>query len=131
MKRNSGEIVIGLLVGLAVGAAMLWINSGNYAQELANSSGMDTSPAVYLTDKPGTSLLTVLTPAAGGAGLGWLLEEMAGDEDQKTEKVENQTTISVNGRDNEVVIRGDETTITKTGPQTIDNSVGAPAEVSP
>lgn len=105
MKKNSGEIIIGVLVGLAIGAAMLFINSGNYAQELANSTGVDTSRAEYLTDQPGTSILTVIAPAVAGAGVGWLLEEtgVTSKKENKT-TVERQTQIQVTGDDNNVVV---------------------------
>lgn len=116
MKRNSGEIVIGLLVGLAIGAAMLWINSGNYAQEKANELGMEVSSAQYLSDKPGTLVLTVIAPAAAGAGVGWLLDELSGDDKGES------TSISINGEYNTVNISGDTSTETRTDTRT-DNSV--------
>jgi len=115
MKKNSGEVVIGLLVGLVIGGAMLWINSGNYAQEKANRLGREVSSAEYFSEKPGTSLLTIIGPAAAGAGIGWVLDEagMGGNKDKTT--IENQTTVTVSGHDNDVsVSSGDTTTTTET-----------------
>jgi hypothetical protein len=113
MKKNSGEVIIGALIGLAVGAVMLWINAGNYAQTQANSTGMEVSSAQYLSDEPGISLMTVIGPSAAGAGIGWALEEFSSsnsDGSSESESGRDSTTISVDGDGNTVQVRGDEFT---------------------
>jgi hypothetical protein len=121
MKRNSGEIVIGLLVGLALGGIALWINSSNYAQEKANRLGRDVSQAEYLEEYPGKSVLTVVAPAAAGAGVGWLLDEAGvGGKDKKT-NIENQTSVNVSGQYNSVSVNSGDTTTTTTTETRTDN----------
>lgn len=119
MKR--GEIIIGLLVGLVIGGAMLWINAGNYAQEKANRLGRDVSNAEYLSDKPGQSALTVIGPAVAGAGVGWLLDEAGIGGKEKKTNIENQTSVNVSGRDNNVSVNSGDTTTTTTTETRTDN----------
>ncbi|HMO51906.1 MAG TPA: hypothetical protein PKE26_11035 [Kiritimatiellia bacterium] len=125
MKNNNrGEIVIGLLVGLAIGAAMLVIKSGNYAQNKANELGMPVSGMQYLADAPGAATIDVLLPAVAGAGVGWLLDEAGVSGSKKKSTVNNATTIRVEGESHVINIRGDETVTTDTRTDTrTDNSV--------
>ena len=103
MKKNSGEVVIGLLIGLAVGAAMLYVKSGQEAQERANQMGVAVSQWDVVTEQPGKSTLTVIAPAAAGAGIGWLLDEVSSDDESSG----NQNQVSITGDGNNVVINRD------------------------
>ena len=103
MNKKSGEIVIGLLVGLAVGAAILIIDAGNEAQEVANRTGVGTSAMDVIADQPGQSTFTLLGPAAAGAGIGWAIDELSGKNEEKTE----DSSIQVDGNGNVIVIGGD------------------------
>ena len=105
MKKNSGEIVIGLLVGLAIGAAMLWINSGNEAQLRANETGVATSQVDVIADAPGKSALTLFGPAVAGAGVGWALQELSGGGSEASR--DNSVRINDNDGTVNVNIRGD------------------------
>jgi hypothetical protein len=115
MKRNSGGVVIGLLVGLAIGAAMLWINSGNEAQLRANETGVETSQVDVIADAPGKSALTLFGPAVAGAGVGWALQEMSGDNNASRD---NNVRINDNQGSINVTIRGDGATTTRTDTRT-------------
>jgi hypothetical protein len=106
MNKQSGEVVLGLLVGLAIGAVMLWINAGNYAQEVANQTGQPVSTYQYIEDEPGVSAITVLLPAAAGAGVGWLIEEAGGG--SKGSRSGSSANVNITGENNVVNIRGDE-----------------------
>jgi gas vesicle protein len=104
MKTNSGEIVIGLLIGIFVGAATLYVKSGQEAQERANQMGVSVSQWDVVAEQPGKSTLTVIAPAAAGAGIGWLLEEVSGGSDNGGGNVninastsEGNVTVSVIG----------------------------------
>lgn len=79
MKNKRGDILLGLLVGLGIGAAMLLINAGNEAQRQANISGMEVSPMEVIAEDPATSTLTVVGPAVAGAGVGWALDQLTDD----------------------------------------------------
>jgi hypothetical protein len=108
MKRNSGEVVIGLLVGLAIGAVMLWINSGNEAQLRANETGVETSQVDVIADAPGKSALTLFGPAVAGAGVGWALQELSGDNNQASR--DNDIRINDNRGNVTVNVSGDSKT---------------------
>lgn len=102
MKNNSGEIMVGLLIGLLVGSVILAIDSSNEAQEIANSTGMATSPLEVVASQPGESALTVLGPAVAGAGVGWVIDQLGGNGDNKHSSRDNE--INVSGEDNAVNI---------------------------
>lgn len=121
MRNNSGEVLIGLVVGLCLGVAALWITSGNYAQDRANELGREVSQTEYLSEKPGKSALIVLGPAIAGAGVGWALDEMSGSDKKTT--IQNQTSVNVSGRDNNVSVNsGDTTTRNDTRNDTSNNN---------
>jgi hypothetical protein len=105
MKKNSGEIVIGLLVGLAIGAAMLFVNSGNEAQQMANATGVDTSPIDVIADQPGKSALTLFGPAVAGAGVGWALQELSSGDSEASR--DNNIKVNDNSGTVNVNVRGD------------------------
>jgi len=100
MNKKSGEVVIGLLVGLAVGTAILMIDANNEAQEVANRTGIATSALDVIADQPGQSTFTLLGPAAAGAGIGWAIDELSGKNDEKKE----DNSITVEGNGNVVVV---------------------------
>ena len=101
MKSNSGEVVLGLVIGIAIGAVLLYVKSGELAQQRANATGIAVSQWDVVTETPGKSTLTVLAPAAAGAGVGWLLEEVTGGSDNGNQR-NNQ--VSVNGNEGTVSI---------------------------
>lgn len=104
MNSKSGEIALFALIGLLIGSTMLYINSGREAQVRANATGLTVSQWDVVTENPGKSTLTVLAPAAAGAGVGWLLDEVTGGEDKGSGNVninastqEGNVTVSVIG----------------------------------
>lgn len=104
MKKNSGEIALFALIGLLIGSTMLYINTGREAQARANTLGVSVSQWDVVTENPGKSTLTVLAPAAAGAGVGWLLDEVSGGSDNGGGNVnvnastsEGNVTVSVIG----------------------------------
>lgn len=100
----AGDVVIGLLVGLALGIAALVVTSGNEAQNLANLTGRDVSPMEVITEQPGKSALVLFGPAVAGAGVGWALQEMSGGDSASRD---NTIRIDGNQGDINVNIRGD------------------------
>jgi hypothetical protein len=78
MKSKRGDaIIIGLLIGLAIGGAMLYVESGNEAQERANATGYPIHQSEVIAENPGRSAVMVFGPAVAGAGVGWALTEMS------------------------------------------------------
>jgi hypothetical protein len=78
MKNKRGDaIIIGLLIGLAIGGAMLYVESGNEAQERANATGYPIHQSEVIAENPGRSAVMVFGPAVAGAGVGWALTEMS------------------------------------------------------
>jgi hypothetical protein len=78
MKNKRGDaIIIGLLIGLAIGGAMLYVESGNEAQERANATGYPIHQSEVIAENPGRSAVMVFGPAVAGAGVGWALTEVS------------------------------------------------------
>jgi hypothetical protein len=78
MRSKRGDaIIIGLLSGLAIGGAMLYVESGNEAQERANATGYPIHQSEVIAENPGRSAVMVFGPAVAGAGVGWALTEMS------------------------------------------------------
>lgn len=100
-QAKRGEVVIGLLVGLAVGSAMLWVNSRNYAQETANLSGRAVSQFEYLSEYPVESTVTIVAPAGAGLGIGWLIETLSNSDGGGSSR---DNVVNVGGEDNNVSI---------------------------
>ena len=73
MKRNSGEVVIGLLIGLAIGGIMAFMAASNEAQEVANATGQEQEVL------PRVEWSKVLVTGAAGAGIGWAVDQLGGD----------------------------------------------------
>lgn len=115
MNSKSGEIALFALIGLLIGSTMLYINSGREAQVRANATGLTVSQWDIVTENAGKSTLTVLAPAAAGAGVGWLLDEVLGDE----KKSGSQNRVTIDGDGNNVVINRDNS---ETGIDNSDNS---------
>lgn len=103
MKNNSGEIILGLLIGLGIGIAILTVESSNRAQEIANSTGMATSPLEVIAGEPGQSALTIFGPAVAGAGLGWVIDELGNDSSNDSGNSRDNT-ISVGGENNNISV---------------------------
>lgn len=104
MNSRSGEVALFALIGLLVGSAMLYVNSGREAQMRANATGLTVSQWDIVKESPGSSAITVIAPAAAGAGIGWLLDEVSGDGDNGGGNVnvnastgEGNVTVSVIG----------------------------------
>lgn len=76
--NKRGEVVTGLLIGLAVGGIIWLVNANNYAAEKANREGGTVYFSEYAKEEPGESALMVFGPAAAGAGVGWLLDALSG-----------------------------------------------------
>ena len=73
---------------------------GEVREEVANRTGISTSPLDVIADQPGQSTFTLLGPAAAGAGIGWAIDELSGKNDEKTE----DNSITVEGNGNVVVV---------------------------
>jgi hypothetical protein len=52
MNSKSGEAMTFALIGLLVGAAMLYVNSGSTAQQMADATGKDTSQWDVIAEHP-------------------------------------------------------------------------------
>lgn len=103
MKHKSGEAILGgIIIGAIVGAIILVIDAGNTAQDIANRTGIATSPLEVIADDPGGSALSLAAPAVAGAGIGWIVDELSGKNDSKSNSRDNN--ISVSGEDNDVNI---------------------------
>jgi len=76
MNSKSGEVMTGLLIGLAVGAVMAFVAAKNEAKHQANLSGTEVSVMEVIKHEPGAYALKTATPAVAGAGLGWLIESI-------------------------------------------------------
>lgn len=76
--NKRGEVVTGLLIGLAVGGIIWLVNANNYAADKANREGGTVYFSEYAKDEPAESAVTVFGPAAAGAGIGWLLDTLSG-----------------------------------------------------
>ena len=101
MKKNSGEIMIGLLVGLLIGGIILAIDSNNEAQRVADKTGIATSPLDVIAEDPAGSTIAVVAPAIAGAGVGWVIDTLSGSNDNGDSRDNN---VSVDGEDNNVSI---------------------------
>lgn len=123
MKTNSGEaIVLGLICGLILGGVMLYVQSGNYAQEKANMSGREVHQSEYLSDEPGKSALTVFAPALAGAGVGWALEEMSNNGKSGNSSRDNEVRLEVYQGNVNISVSGDTQQDNDTTTTTTDNS---------
>jgi len=119
MKNKRGDaIIIGLLIGLVIGGAMLYVESGNEAQERANATGYPIHQSEVIAENPGRSAVMVFGPAVAGAGVGWALTEMSGskksnssrDNDVRVDVYQGNVNISVSGdtqQDNDTTTRTD------------------------
>lgn len=103
--NKRGEVVTGLLIGLAVGGIIWLVNANNYAAEKANQQGGTVYFSEYAKDEPAESALVVFGPAAAGAGVGWLLDAISGDKGGGSSR-DNNIDIRSNGGVS-VVVSGD------------------------
>lgn len=103
--NKRGEVVTGLLIGLAVGGIIWLVNANNYAAEKANKQGGTVYFSEYAKDEPAESALVVFGPAAAGAGVGWLLDAISGDKGGGSSR-DNNIDIRSNGGVS-VVVSGD------------------------
>jgi hypothetical protein len=76
MNKKSGEIVTGLLIGLAVGLASLWVVAHNDAVTRSNATNAPADRFDYVRENPGRSTVIVAAPTAAGLGIGWLVESL-------------------------------------------------------
>lgn len=118
MKSNSGEVVLGLVIGIAIGAVLLYVKSGELAQQRANATGVAVSQWDVVTETPGKSTLTVLAPAAAGAGIGWLLEEVTGGDDDRANERNNTVNLTLDDGDVNITISGDQQNTSSTSTRT-------------
>lgn len=114
MKNKSGSIVIGLLIGLAIGSLALYIKSGDEAQRIANATGRDVHQMEVIADQPGQSAITVFGPAIAGAGVGWVLEEITDKKSGKGDQQNNEVSIVAEDGNVNVNITGDQDNDTET-----------------
>ena len=122
MRSKRGDaIIIGLLVGFAIGAAMLYVESGNEAQKRADAYGVDVHQSEVIAENPGRSAVMVFGPAVAGAGVGWALTEMSDskksnssrDNDVNVDAYQGNVNINISGdsqQDNDTTTRTDSNT---------------------
>jgi hypothetical protein len=118
MRRNSGEVVTGLLIGLAVGALIAFVRAGNYAQVRANQTGQDVSVFAYFQEQPGEASVVVISPALAGAAIGWVMDEVTDDSKSSPSSQGSTANVNVTGENNVVNIRGDESNANRTDSRT-------------
>jgi hypothetical protein len=123
-KSNDGEAMTLALVGLLIGCVILYINTGEQAQMMANSTGKDASQWEVIKSDPGTSVATVLLPAAAGWGIGYALDKVTGKDSSDSQ----DTRLDIRGNEAPVTVyvTGNPTTTTRTDTRTdtqTDNSV--------
>ena len=102
MNKKSGEIVTGLLVGLAVGLSMLWVMAHNDAVERSNATGEAAQQFDFVRDNPTKSAVVVAVPTLAGGGIGMLVENLKGG-NSKSERTEINITQTT-GRDGTIII---------------------------
>jgi type II secretory pathway pseudopilin PulG len=107
MKNKRGDaIIIGLLIGLAIGGAMLYVESGNEAQKRANATGYEIHQSEVIAENPGRSAVMVFGPAVAGAGVGWALTEMS-DSKKSNSSRDNDLDIQTYYGNVNVTVSGD------------------------
>jgi len=107
MRSKRGDaIIIGLLIGLAIGGAMLYVESGNEAQERANATGYPIHQSEVIAENPGRSAVMVFGPAVAGAGVGWALTEMSGSKKSNSSR-DNDLDIQTYYGNVNVTVAGD------------------------
>jgi hypothetical protein len=121
MNSKSGEAMTFALIGLLVGAAMLYVNSGSTAQQMADATGKDTSQWEVISNDPGKSAATLLLPAAAGWGVGVILDSASGKSGGSSQdnnirvNTDGNVNISVIGnQDNDTQMRTDTRNDTRT-----------------
>lgn len=93
-RRQSGEALIGgLLIGLAVGLVYSYFHASQTAQEVANATGSDQEVIEHY------DFIKLVVPAAAGAGIGWILDEVSSEDDKG-----RRTSINVSDNDGSVNI---------------------------
>jgi len=102
MNSKSGEAMTFALIGLLVGAAMLYVNSGSTAQQMADATGKDTSQWEVIAEQPGKSAATLLLPAAAGWGVGVILDSASGKSGGSSQ--DNNIRVNTDGNVNITVI---------------------------
>jgi hypothetical protein len=102
MNSKSGEAMTFALIGLLVGAAMLYVNSGRTAQQMADATGKDTSQWDVIADEPGKSAATLLLPAAAGWGVGVMLDGVSGK--SRGSSQDNNIRVNTDGNVNVTII---------------------------
>jgi hypothetical protein len=121
MNSKSGEAATFALIGLLIGAAMLYVNSGSTAQQMADATGKDTSQWEVISNEPGKSAATLLLPAAAGWGVGVMLDSVSGKSGGSSQdnnirvNTDGNVNISVIGnQDNDTQMRTDTRNDTRT-----------------
>jgi hypothetical protein len=121
MNSKSGEAMTFALIGLLIGAAMLYVNSGSTAQQMADATGKDTSQWEVISNEPGKSAATLLLPAAAGWGVGVMLDSVSGKSGGSSQdnnirvNTDGNVNISVIGnQDNDTQMRTDTRNDTRT-----------------
>lgn len=118
MNSKGGSIVIGLLIGLAIGSLALYIKSGDEAQRIANETGRDVHQMEVISEQPGQSALTIFGPAIAGAGVGWALQEITDNGSDSSDEQNNEVSIVADYGNVNVNITGDQ----DNDPQTDNNN---------
>lgn len=102
MKKNSGEVLTLILVGLALGGVATIIRANSWAQDRANTLGAPVSVGLFFAEKPVEAIAYPLVGAAAGWGIGELVDQ--NNNDDSTSQPRPITVVS--GRDSTVVISG-------------------------
>ena len=107
MKKNSGEILTAVLIGLAVGVVASLVGANNYAQQRANLSGVPVGLGAYYAEKPMQAIGLPVLGAAAGWGVGALIEDDNDKDEPKIPTIQIQAQrdviVTIAGRDGATV----------------------------
>ena len=128
MKRNSGEVIKAVLIGLAIGAIASVVHYNGYAQQRANETGQEFGVGDYVAEKPLMAIGLPVAGAAAGWGVGAILDNKASNKDIKPDV----PTIQVDsGRDTVITIGGDNTTGSNDQSQPVSTSTTTTTPAAP
>jgi len=96
MKRNAGEVITLILVGLAVGSVATMIRAHSWAQQRADELGAPVGAGAFFSERP----VEAFGYPVLGAAAGWGISALA---DSST-KAESRAITVYAGRDSTIVI---------------------------
>ena len=106
MKRNGGEVLTAVLIGLALGAIASVVHYNGYAQQRANATGQEFGVGDYVAEQPVMAIGMPILGAAAGWGVGAILD--SGDDD-KSDTAKPPSMQVTSGRDTVITVGGNNT----------------------